>query len=280
MTNKTHTPPLAAGDWPEIAKTAHEAADLARAAILPYFRKAIQVDNKGGAGEFDPVTAADQAAERVIRGHIEQTWPSHGIIGEEFGRSNDQAAIQWIIDPIDGTRSFIIGSPQWGTLIAVTANGTPVIGIMDQPFTRERFFADQDGAFWIGPAGNSGVTAEPVPIRTSARESLTDAILTTTHPDHFATRDDLARFFNLKSKVRLSRYGGDCYNYALLAAGHVDLVVETGLKSYDIAALVPIVERAGGIITTWSGGSAAQGGQIIAASNAALHAEAIAALND
>ena len=260
-------------DRASLMKTAHEAAELSKAAILPYFRNPISIENKAGQGAFDPVTAADRAAERVIRDHIERHWPDHGLIGEEFGASRENARVQWIIDPIDGTRSFIIGSPLWGTLIGVIDGGKPILGLLDQPFTGERYFADSSGVFCRSPAN-----LEPRPLRVRACDKLSNAVLTTTHPDFFTSEKDLDRFLALKSRVKLSLYGGDCYAYALLAAGTIDLVVESGLNTYDIAALIPIIEQAGGRITTWEGEAATHGGRILAAGDPAVHEAAMTIL--
>ncbi len=251
-------------------QTAHQAADLSRAAILPHFRIPITVENKAQDASFDPVTVADRAAEQVIRDHIARHWPEHGLIGEEFGLTRETAHVQWIIDPIDGTRSFIIGSPLWGTLIGATCEAVPVLGLLDQPFTKERFYAGAQGAYLQTPQ-----SPQPRPLATRACASLENAVLTTTHPDHIQETADLERFYSLKSRVQLSRYGGDCYAYGLLAAGFIDLVVETGLNTYDIAALIPIVEQAGGKITTWEGEPAIHGGRIIAAGDPALHEAAM-----
>jgi len=267
------TPRRSGSDEASMLKTAHEAADLSKAVILPYFRTPITIENKAGQSAFDPVTAADRAAESAIRDHIEHVWPEHGLIGEEFGTTRENARVQWIIDPIDGTRSFIIGSPLWGTLIGATMGGKPVVGLMDQPFTGERYFADQQGAFYQSPS-----ITKPRPLNTRACDALENAVLTTTHPDFFAAEADLERFQALKSRVKLSLYGGDCYAYALLAAGTIDLVVESGLNTYDVAALIPIIEQAGGRITTWEGKSATHGGRILAAGEPALHEAAMAIL--
>ena len=251
---------------------AHLLGDISGAAILPYFRKRLTVTNKAGRSGYDPVTAADRAAERVIRKAVRQHFPDHGFIGEEFGVTPGKGRYQWLVDPIDGTRAFITGSPLWGTLIGLLDRGTPVLGLMNQPFTGERFWSQGRGARRRDPDG----TVHRIKTRPCA--SLAQAVLTTTAPDMFAAPAEAARFDALKSRARMTRYGGDCYGYCLLAAGFVDLIVESGLKSYDIAPLIPIIEGAGGVVTTWEGGPAAEGGRIIAAGDDRAHAAALAIL--
>ena len=252
---------------------AHSLADLAGEVVLRYFRRRLNVDNKAGAGGFDPVTAADRAAERAIRTAIAKRFPDHGIIGEEYPERHGAGRYTWVLDPIDGTRAFIMGSPLWGTLIALNDKGTPILGMMDQPFTRERFWGVS------GHARMRDLNSRTRKLKTRGCDSLRDAVLTTTHPDLFVPRSDAAAFERLTKKVRMTRYGGDCYGYCLLAAGYVDLVVEVGLKPYDVAALIPIIEGGGGLITTWEGASPAKGGRIVAAGDARMHEEAMAILN-
>lgn len=249
---------------------AHELADLTDKAVMPHFRKKIAVANKDTAGGFDPVTAADRAAERVVRKAIRARFPDHAITGEEFG-SVGASDYRWVIDPIDGTRAFIIGAPLWGTLIGLLSAGTPTLGLMSQPFTRERFWSDGRSSRWSGPDGKTKV------IRTRPCASLSGAVLTTTHPDLF-TGDEVPAFAAVRKAVRMTRFGGDCYGYCLLAAGHVDLVIEAGLKPYDIVALIPIIEAAGGVVTTWDGRPATEGGRIVAAGDPRIHRQAMALL--
>jgi myo-inositol-1(or 4)-monophosphatase len=248
---------------------AHHLADLAGAAILPHFRRRLSVRNKASGLGFDPVTAADRAAERAIRAAIEARFPGHGILGEELAARPGDGRHQWVIDPIDGTRAFIAGSPLWGTLIGLRDAGVPVLGLMDQPFTRERFWAAGGRARMRGPDGK----VRRVATRPCAR--LADAVLTSTHPDLFSGASEAEAFAHVGKRVRMTRFGGDCYGYCMLAAGFVDLVIEAGLKPYDVVALIPIVEGAGGRITTWDGKSAAEGGRILAAGDARVHAEAL-----
>src|SRR5262245_36561996 len=214
-------------------------------AILPFFRTSLGVENKGGGGTFDPVTAADRAAETAMRTLIRQTFPGHGIIGEEFGNERTDAEYVWVLDPIDGTKSFITGMPAWGTLIALTRGGVPVYGMMHQPFTRECFTGDGHAARYRGPAGERT-------LRTRRCAALSEALLLTTSP-LLMKESDRETFAKVERTARLSRYGGDCYAYCMLAAGHVDLVIETELKPYDILPLIPIIKGGGGIVTAWDG---------------------------
>jgi myo-inositol-1(or 4)-monophosphatase len=254
-------------------------ADVSGEAILPFFRTAIVADDKANGGPFDPVTEADRAAEIAMRRLIETTFPGHGIIGEEFGSCREDAEYVWVLDPIDGTKSFICGLPMWGTLIGLAHRGRPCYGLMHQPFTRERFFGDCEAAFWRGPARGAGQggTSEKRKLTVRPCASLREATLMTTSPLLIdpALREN---FHRVERQTRLSRYGGDCYAYCALAAGHVDLVIETNLNAYDIVALIPIVEGAGGIVTTWEGGVAAKGGAIVAAGDRRAHEAAMAVL--
>lgn len=251
-------------DLKALAETAHELADLSAKAILPQFRRSIAVENKAGAGGFDPVTAADKAAERVIRKHLKATHPEHGVLGEEYGAAVGSSPYTWVIDPIDGTKAFITGTPLWGTLIGLSYADRAVLGVMNQPFTGERVFAAGQGAHWSLPGGRSKR------IKTRACPKLDDAMLGTTSPD-LLSAIELDAFVGLKRRARLTRYGGDCYGYCLLAAGHFDLIVECGLKPHDVMALIPIIEAAGGVITTWDGGRPEGGGRIVAAGDPRLH---------
>ena len=258
-------------DFQPLLATAHTLADRAGAVILPHFRSVAAVDHKGG-DSFDPVTAADRGAETAIRETLRETYPDHGIIGEEFGSHGTSARYCWIVDPIDGTRAFIMGQPLWGTLIGLTRDGVPLLGLMDQPFTGERFFSDERAAF----LRHGGATN---PIQTRKGVALEDALLACTSPDLFATGAERDRFEALSRAARLRRFGGDCYNYCLLALGLVDLVVEAGLKSFDIVPLIPIIERAGGVVSTWDGGDPRDGGRILAAGDPKLHAAAVEILS-
>jgi myo-inositol-1(or 4)-monophosphatase len=217
------------------------------------------------------VTAADRAAETAMRALIREHFPGHGIVGEEFGSDRDDAEYVWLLDPIDGTKSFICGLPAWGTLIALTRGGEPVYGMMHQPFTRERFTGDGAAARYRGPAGERT-------LRVRRCAALGEAILTTTSP-LLMKEGDRRIFQKVEAQVRLSRYGGDCYAYCMLAAGHIDLVIETELKPYDILPLIPIIAGAGGVVTAWDGGSPKAGGRIVAAGDRRVHEQAMKILN-
>ena len=251
----------------DFAAFVDELASVSGKTILPFFRTALGVDDKTAGQRFDPVTAADRAAEQTMRALIQKHFPAHGIIGEEFGSERIDAEYVWILDPIDGTKSFIAGMPLWGTLIALMRLGEPVFGMMNQPFTGERFSGDGLAARYRGPAGNRDLHVRDC-------TALDDAILFTTSP-LLMNEDDRARFQRVEHKAKLSRYGGDCYAYCMLAAGHIDLVVEAELKAYDIAPLIPIIRGAGGIVTSWDGGSAEGGGRIVAAGDRRVHEEAL-----
>jgi myo-inositol-1(or 4)-monophosphatase len=249
--------------------------------IVPFFRSAIGAEDKSKGGVFDPVTEADRAAEVAMRRLIGLTFPAHGVVGEEYGQDRPDAEYVWVLDPIDGTKSFISGLPMWGTLIGLMHRGRPVYGMMSQPFTRERYSGDGKRSRWRGlalPRGDAagGEWANRT-LRTRACASLAEATLMTTSPLLFGD-EDRAAYRRVEAAMRLVRYGGDCYAYCMLASGFIDLVVEAGLKPHDIVALVPIIEGAGGIVTTWEGGAAAQGGRIVAAGDRRVHEHAIALL--
>ena len=248
-----------------------ELATVSGDAIRPFFRTSLGVEDKSRGGTFDPVTAADRAAEQAMRTLIREKFPAHGIIGEEFGSERSDAEFVWVLDPIDGTKSFISGMPAWGTLIGLTRLGRPVFGMVHQPFIGERFSGDGLAAAYRGPAGNRALMVRPC-------ATLAEAILYTTSP-RLMNPADRAAFAKVEETVRLSRYGGDCYSYCMLAAGHVDLIIETELKRHDVAALIPIISGAGGIVTTWNGETPESGGRIVAAGDRRTHAAALALLN-
>lgn len=233
---------------------ANALADAAGAAIRPYFRGAFGLETKDDAS---PVTLADRAAEEVMRKLLASEAPRDGIIGEEFGSERADASRVWVLDPIDGTTSFVAGRPIFGTLIALLQDGWPVLGIIDQPIAGER---------WVGAIGQP-TTFKGAPARTRRCRALDDAVLGTTSP-HLFSAHEADHFLSLAAKVARRRiiYGGDCYNYGLVASGHVDLVVEAGLKLHDFAALVPVIEGAGGMVCDWSGHvlNADSGGDVIA----------------
>ena len=248
-----------------------EALSAAGELAAARFRALLTVENKLAGDGFDPVTEADRAVEACLRERIAAHYPHHGIVGEEFGERRGQSAWSWIIDPIDGTRSFMTGLPAWGCLLGILRDGEPAAGLMHQPVVRETFGGDGEQA-WIDRSGTRQT------LRASANPVVADAVLCATHPDIF---DDatLKRFQALAKQVRLMRYGGDCYNYCLLAHGLVDMVIEDDIRPYDILPLVPIVRGAGASITDLAGGPAQGGRLVVAAANEALHAAAMAAMH-
>jgi histidinol phosphatase-like enzyme (inositol monophosphatase family) len=248
----------------------HRLADAASDSIMPHFRAAAQVDNKA-APSFDPVTIADRSAEQAMRGLINAEYPDHGIDGEEFGTERTDAEFVWVLDPVDGTRAFITGLPVWGTLIGLTRHGKPVLGMMAQPFTGERYAGDGSRAWYTGPGGDR-------PLRTRPCPTLDQASLFTTTPAMFKGADRIA-YDRVEAMVRLPRYGCDCYAYCMVAAGNADVVIEAGLHSYDIVALIPIIEGAGGQVTNWDGGSAAAGGRVVASGDKRLHEQVLVHLH-
>ncbi len=257
---------LSDDDKAALRACAHALADAARAVILPLFRTGLVSDNKD-AGGFDPVTEADRAAEQAMRAILAQLRPQDAILGEEFGQSDGTSGLQWVLDPIDGTRGFISGTPTWGVLISVRDAAGPLYGIIDQPYIGERFEGGFGHAGMNGPLGARGLGVK-------ATGGLADATILTTFPE-VGTVKDAAGFQAVAAKCKLARYGMDCYGYALLAAGQVDLVVEAGLSAYDIQAPIAVIEAAGGIVTDWQGGPAHEGGRAVAAANAELHARAL-----
>ncbi len=256
-----------------LAATAHRAADAARAPSLAHFRiDGLTAENKADGGKFDPVTRADRETEAAIRAVLVAERPEDSVLGEEEAARAGSSGLTWVIDPIDGTRAYLIGAPTWGVLIALNDGEQPAIGIVDQPYVGERFWSDGRGAWWR----RAGETRA---IRTRGGVALADALMCSTMPE-IGTPEERSRFERVRDRVRLIRYGLDCTAYALLAAGHVDLVIEAGLQPYDVQALMPIIDAAGGVITTWDGGDAQRGGRILAAGSSELHAEAMAVLAD
>lgn len=236
-------------------------ADLAQPMSLEYFRQKLSVELKA---DLSPVTLADRCIETAMRERIQQTYPGHGVFGEEHGKANMGSAHVWVLDPIDGTRSFVTGMPTFGTLIAHLENGFPTIGVISIPPTGER---------WVGRAGE--VTRfGGAACRVSNCMSLADALIYTTSPDNFDAAG-LALFDRVTKQSAMRRFGGDCYCYGLLASGHIDAVIEMNLEPYDFMALVPVVEGAGGVITDWEGQALRLGsdGHVVAAATPALHAE-------
>ncbi len=257
-----------------LTRVAHLMADAAAAAILPHFRSPqLGADNKL-AGGYDPVTEADRAAEVAMRSVLARHRPEDAILGEELGAQAGSSGLVWVIDPIDGTRGFIAGTPTWGVLIAVgPQDGTdagPVIGIVDQPYIGERFIGTPRGAELI-----RGDISHP--LSTRAPRPLAEAVVFTTFPE-VGSAEEAAAFRAVADRAQFARYGMDCYAYALVAAGQADLVIEAGLNAYDIQAPLALIHAAGGIVTDWRGGPAHAGGRVLAAANTAVHAEALAVL--
>lgn len=263
------TPTLPTDD---LIETAHALADAAEAAILPHFRRpGLMADTKDATG-FDPVTIADRAAEEAMRAVLATRRPDDAILGEEAGPKRGTTGLTWVLDPIDGTRGFISGTPTWGVLIALNDASGPLYGLITQPYIGERFEGGFGRATLTGPHSTA-------PLATRQTATLAEATLFTTFPE-VGTSQDRAGFEAVRDRVRLTRYGMDCYAYALVAAGHADLVIEASLQSYDIAAPIAVITAAGGIVTDWQGGPAHHGGRALAAANPALHAEALALLRD
>jgi len=255
-----------AAEYTEYLEFACRVAAAAGAEILPHFREPIAVEDKGGGRGYDPVTEADRAAERVIRAEIAHAYPAHGILGEEQRRAPGTSRWTWVIDPIDGTRSFILGQLHWATLIALHDGRRPVVGVVHQPYVAESFTATAGGSAQWRRAG------EQRTLRTRRCARIEDAVVATTDPRHFDAPRTIAAYGAATAGARLVRYGGDCYCYTQLAMGLVDIVVETGLQPYDVQALIPLIESAGGAITDWQGGPCDNGGDVLACGDPALHA--------
>ncbi|CAA7616153.1 Fructose-1 6-bisphosphatase [Candidatus Terasakiella magnetica] len=251
---------------PEYIALAERLADAARPIVRKYFRTPVTVDDKA---DSSPVTIADREVEAALRAILEAEVPDHGILGEEHGRTHCDAEWVWVLDPIDGTAAFITGKPSFGTLIALAHHGRPVLGIIDQAHIGER---------WIGAAGQP-TTLNGAPVAVRACPDLAHAYAYTTGPEFFDAAT-LPAWNRIAARVKRPRYGCDCYAYALVATGFVDVVVEAGLKPYDFAALVPVVEGAGGIMTDWSGTplTIASDGRVCASGDARVHAEALEVL--
>lgn len=246
-----------------------ELAQLAGDIAKAHFRKAINITNKDAVG-FDPVTNADRAIEQVLRTTILQRYPDHGLVAEEEGDTLSVSPYTWYIDPIDGTRAFMMGSPLWGTLVGLCYDDTPLFGLMAQPVLEEVFFGTADASWLVGVRSRSRLKARNC-------RSLEQAALASTHPDLFDEAGSAA-FAALAERCLLHRFGGDCYNYAMLAAGFIDLVVEDQLKPYDIVPLIPILEGAGAVVTDWQGQAPLAGGRVVAAGTPELHRAALEVL--
>ncbi len=251
----------------DLIRVAGLLADAARQETLRCFRQSdLSIENKEADG-FDPVTQADRAAEQAMRSILASERPDDAILGEEFGRTEGSSGLEWVLDPIDGTRAYISGTPTWGTLIAVSNSDGPVFGIIDQPYIGERFSGGWGSSRCVGPLGDDL-------IRTKFTKILKEAVIFTTFPE-VGTPDEEAAFQRVAQKCRLTRYGMDCYAYALLAAGEIDLVIEAGLNAYDVQGPIAVIEGAGGVVTDWQGGPAHNGGNAIAAANADIHKQAL-----
>lgn len=242
-------------------------------AILPLFRSAYEVEDKGAAdgARYDPVTAADRAAEAAIRRLIEERFPSHGVIGEEYGADRPDAEWVWVLDPIDGTRAFIAGFPVWTTLVGLRHLGRPVLGSIGQPYVGELFIGSERGSRLMSRGSSR-------PIRVRACDGLANAVIATTDPDMFEGAEADA-WRRLRTAVRLARFGCDAYAYAMVAMGQLDLVVETGLKAWDIDAALPLLAGAGGSVCDWEGRPVGgEGGRIVLAGDARCQAQALQVL--
>ncbi len=271
----------------ELSSDLEQAVELAERAgpiAAGYFRSRVPVENKSKSA-FDPVTVADREVEAFLRAELRSRFPGDTILGEEMGEEMGEEAGQaarsdvgkpthrrWVIDPIDGTRAFITGMPAWGILLGLQENGEPVLGVMHQPFTGETFFGAQGAAAKLRQSGSEST------ITTRHGVSLAEAVLYCTHPDIFSEASEREAFERVSRASRMTRFGGDCYAYCLLALGQIDLVIEAGLNLYDIVPLISIIEAAGGVVTDAVGGSAAEGGFIVAAGSPELHAETLRVL--
>lgn len=255
---------VTASELNELLVAANKAADVAARITLHYFRHSLQIDNKAGEHAFDPVTQADKEAELAIRDVLASAFPGVGFYGEEHEAIESVSGLTWVVDPIDGTRAFMSGMPLWGTLIGLFDGENAIMGLMDIPFLEERYTAANGLAYVHNRHGREALL-------TRKEVLLENATMYCTTPDMFNTELSNKRFSSVKDSVRLARYGGDCYSYALLAAGHVDVVLDCDLQPYDITALIPVIEGAGGVVTNWDGKSAADGGFVVASGSQAIH---------
>lgn len=255
---------------PELIVLGEKLADAAGDATMRYFRQPLGIVDKA---DESPVTEADRLAESAMRAIIADAVPDHGVIGEEYGQDRQSAEFVWVLDPIDGTKAFISGVPVFGNLIALLHHGRPILGVINQPMTGER---------WIGAAGRP-TTLNGVPVSSAARGGLGDVVLWSTSPEMFdGDPGDKAAHERLRDQVKFVHYGGECYQYAMLASGHVDLVLEADLQSYDFCALVPVIEGAGGVISDWRGEPLGldSDGRVLASASRELHEAALAVLGN
>lgn len=260
------TAPLTREEIEQYKSFACRLADAAAQITLANFRKAIEIENKEKAGAFDPVTAADKAAEQAMRALIAQEYPEHAIIGEEYDSVSGSSKFSWVLDPIDGTRAYIMGLPTWGTLIALLYDGEPIIGIIDQPYTKERF---------VGAPGSTKLNGSAISCRSC--NSIGEALLSTTAFNSFSEPEQKA-YLNLASAVKLNRSEYDCYAYAMVAHGMIDIVAEAGMKIVDIMALIPVIRGAGGTVSNWHGNDFCNDGRLLACGDATIHRKAVALL--
>ncbi|HTB47744.1 MAG TPA: inositol monophosphatase family protein [Acetobacteraceae bacterium] len=262
---------VAPAEMDRLVAAAEAAADVAGAVVRPFFRAGLAADLKA---DRSPVTIADRAAEQAMRAVLSERFPEHGVLGEEFGLDRPEARMRWVLDPIDGTRAFITGRPTFGTLVALLDGGRPILGVIDQPVTRER---------WVGAAGRRTRFSGMLGGRAECRPCpmLADAELSCTSPEMMAG-DAWPRWQRLAAAARRNYWGGDCYAYGLLALGQIDVVAERDMKLWDWAALVPVVDGAGGRVTDWAGAPLRTDGDgtVLAVGDPALLAPAVALLND
>ena len=270
---RTPAVPLDAAQTQALLASANRALDAAREVTLRYFRQTVDVVNKADGQAFDPVTIADRESELVIREVLANDFPEIGFYGEEHAPEFGNSGLLWVVDPIDGTRAFVSGMPMWGTLIGLFDGQNVVMGFLDQPVLDERYVAHDKQATLVSAGAMQTLATRQV-------TQLNEATFYCTTPDMFSDELSASRFRRLRDSVKLARYGGDCYAYALLAMGFVDVVLDTDLKPYDIVALIPIIEAAGGVVSDWRGGDAVDGGQVVATGSARLHAEVLALLGN
>jgi myo-inositol-1(or 4)-monophosphatase len=249
---------------------AHRLADASGAAIRPYFRQRIEIANKLE-NDFDPVTEADKGGERAIRAILDAERPGDAILGEEYGEKPGTSGWRWVLDPVDGTRCFITGRHEWGSLIALEKDEVPVLGILDQPVLGERFLG-VNGKAELRQAGK--VTS----LQVRACPDIREAVLCATDPSAYMTGPQQVAFDRVKARVRLTRYHGDCYIFAMLAMGFIDVIVEGAFRRWDVAALMPLVAGAGGVITNWRGETWRDGDPLLATGDARLHAQIVTLL--